>query len=123
MVGVSASRPGNESLLQQRRAKTFFKKDMKLCGSVTGAGGSTLGKTGRSNWSKTVTATKSHHFDDKRWTRREGGGGSGSSRERARHVHVEIPALRHEVIYDRRWTHGNRHVCRHAFTVAAGSVK
>ena len=55
-----------ESLLQQRRAKTFFKKDMKLCGSETGTGGSTLGKTGRGNWSKTVTATKSRHFDDKR---------------------------------------------------------
>ena len=36
--------------------------------------GSTLGETGRSNWSKTVTATKSQHFDDKRWTRRERGG-------------------------------------------------
>ena len=65
MVGVSASRPGNESLLRQRRAKTFFKKDTKLCGNETGTGGSTPGKTGRSNSSKTVTATKSHHFDDK----------------------------------------------------------
>ena len=59
--GVSASRLGNESLLQILRVWSFGKKDLKHepgCGEK--GTGRTLGKTGRSNWSNRVTATKFH---------------------------------------------------------------